>query len=72
MEPVLSVRDRAQDGEWAVAWAAALVKEAAGAAWAAIAWDREGIAFAQVVVRRRRIRWAIPATRSSAPGAASR
>ena len=68
MEPALSVKDRAQDEEWA----AALAKEAAGVAWAALPWDLEGIVFAQVAVRRWRTRWASPATRSSAPSAGSR
>jgi len=65
--PAPSVKGRVQ----AAAWAAALVKEAAGAAWAATAWDREGIAFAQVVARHPRTRWAFPATKSSAPSAGS-
>ena len=71
MEPAPSAKGRAQDEEWAAAWVAALVKEAAGVAWAALAWDPEGTAFAQVVVRRWCTKWASPATKSSAPSADS-
>ena len=52
MEPVLSVKGREQDEEWAAAW----VAEAAGVARAALPWDLEGIALAQVVVQQWRIR----------------
>jgi hypothetical protein len=72
MEPVPLAKGRGPDEEWVAAWVAALAKEAAGVAWAALAWDLEGIAFAPVVARRWRTKWACPATRSRARSAGSR
>jgi hypothetical protein len=66
-EQDLSVKGRVQGGVWAVA----LAKEAAGVAWAALGWDLEAIAFAPVVARQWRTKWAHPAIRSSAPSAGS-
>lgn len=71
MEPAPLAKGRAQDGEWAAAWVAALVKEAAGVAWAALALGLGATAFAQVAVQQWRTGRAFPATRSSVPSAGS-
>jgi hypothetical protein len=67
MEPGPRAKDRAPDEEWVAAWAAAQ----AVAAWAALPWDLGATVFALAAGRRLRIRRASPATRRSAPTAAS-
>jgi hypothetical protein len=72
MELAPMARGREPEEERAAAWVAALVKDAAGAAWAGLAWDLAGIASARIAGRPQPIRWAFPVTRRSVRSVASR